>query len=89
MEKENKKQRQGQKKTYIKTIKDLVAYVKKRDPRFRQYQMKVKEEEEKKAQEKIEKDKKKKQEKEEMKVVKQQLEEERFREVEEYFKRQN
>ena len=42
MEKENKKQRQGEKKTYIKTIKDLVAYVKKRDPRFRQYQMKLK-----------------------------------------------
>ena len=42
MQKQNKKQRQGEKKMFIKTIKDLVAYVKKRDPRFRQYQMKVK-----------------------------------------------
>ena len=51
--------------------------------------MKVKEEEEKKAQEKIERQKRKKQEKEEMKVVKQKLEEERFREIEEYYKNQN
>lgn len=44
MQKINKKQRQGEKKTYIKTIKDLIAYVKKRDPRFRDYQMRMKEE---------------------------------------------
>lgn len=35
MEKENKKERQKEKKTYIKTIKDLVSFLKKRDPRYR------------------------------------------------------
>lgn len=37
MEKENKKERQKEKKNYIKTIKDLVAFLKKRDPRYRDY----------------------------------------------------
>ena len=50
MEKENKKQRQAEKKNYVKTIKDLLAYVRKRDPRFREYLMKVKEEEDRKLQ---------------------------------------
>lgn len=89
MEKENKKHRQTEKKTYLKTVKDLMAYVKKRDPRFRDYMVKVKEEEERKEQEKIEKEKEKKREKEEMKIVKQKLEEERFREIEEYHQKQN
>jgi DnaJ homolog subfamily A member 5 len=89
MEKENKKQRQGEKKTYVKTIKDLLAYVRKRDPRFITYLNRLKEEEEKKQQEKIEKEREKKREKEEMKHVKQKLEEERFREIEEYYKKQN
>jgi DnaJ family protein A protein 5 len=55
MEKENKKQRQGEKKTFLKTVKDLVAYVKKRDPRFREYVVKQKDEEEKKNLERLEK----------------------------------
>lgn len=44
MEKENKKQRQGEKKNYVKTIKDLLAYVRKRDPRFIAYVARLKEE---------------------------------------------
>lgn len=42
MEKENKKERLKEKKTYIKTIKDLVSFLKKRDPRYREYLMKQK-----------------------------------------------
>ena len=37
MEKENKKQRLTEKKNYIKTIRDLVGYIRKRDPRFMEY----------------------------------------------------
>lgn len=75
MEKENKKQRQTERKTYVKTIKDLLSYVRKRDPRFIAYLGRLREEEEKKQQEKLEREKEKKKEKEEMKHVKQRLEE--------------
>lgn len=34
MEQENEKERKKEKKTYINTIKDLVKFVKKRDPRL-------------------------------------------------------
>jgi DnaJ family protein A protein 5 len=37
MEKENKKTRQEERKAYVKTIKDLLSYVRKRDPRFIAY----------------------------------------------------
>lgn len=37
MEKENKKERQKEKKHYLKTIKDLVEYLRKRDPRYKAY----------------------------------------------------
>jgi DnaJ family protein A protein 5 len=89
MEKENKKVRQGERKTYVKTIKDLLAYVRKRDSRFINYLTRCREEEERKQQEKLEREKEKKREKEDMKVVKQRLEEERFREIEEYYRKQN
>jgi len=38
IDKENKKERQREKKNYIKTIKELVEYVKRRDPRYRELQ---------------------------------------------------
>ena len=66
MEKENKKQRQSEKKTYIKTIRDLVAYVRKRDPRFIEHMRVMKEEEAKKEQLKVEREKERKIEKEKM-----------------------
>ena len=44
MEKENKKERIKQKKNYIKTIKDLISFLKKRDPRYRDYLLQQKEE---------------------------------------------
>jgi DnaJ family protein A protein 5 len=37
MEKENKKERLKEKKHYLKTIKDLIDYLKKRDPRYKAY----------------------------------------------------
>ncbi len=37
MAEENKKERLKEKKNYIKTIKDLVNFVKKRDFRFQQF----------------------------------------------------
>lgn len=35
MEKENKKERTLEKTTYTKTVKNIVGFVKKRDPRWR------------------------------------------------------
>lgn len=89
MEKENKKQRQNEKKTYIKIVKDLTAYMKKRDPRYQDYVIHLKEEEERKEIERKEREKEKKKEKEEMKLVRQKLEEERFKEIDEYYNKQN
>ena len=55
MEKENKKERQKEKKHYLKTIKDLVEYLRKRDPRYKVYteelrMQELKKEEERKKQ---------------------------------------
>jgi hypothetical protein len=35
MEKENKKERNKEKKKYIKTVRDLAAFAKRRDPRHK------------------------------------------------------
>ena len=39
MEKENKVERKKEKKEYIETIKELVSFVKGRDPRYKTFQM--------------------------------------------------
>jgi len=38
MEKENKKERLNEKKTYVKTIRELVECCKRRDPRWKEVQ---------------------------------------------------
>ena len=43
MEKQNKKERQKERKFYIKTVKDLISYLKKRDPRYQNYLMQLNE----------------------------------------------
>ena len=53
MEKENKKQRLTEKKNYIKTIRDLVGYIRKRDPRFMEYLRVIRQAEQKKELQKI------------------------------------
>lgn len=81
MEKENKKQRQKEKKHYLKTIKDLVEYLKKRDPRYKahldeQRQQELKKEEQKKKQLEL-----LKVEKEQQKILRKQMEEERMKQI--------
>ena len=38
IEKENKKERLIEKKKYMKTIKELISFVRKRDPRWKEHQ---------------------------------------------------
>lgn len=73
MEKENKKERQKERKFYIKTIKDLISYLKKRDPRYQDYLMELSEKEKKKEEEKKIKMEEEKRFKEEQKEIKKQL----------------
>lgn len=37
IEKENRKARKTERQTYVQTVKQLVAYIKKRDPRYKAY----------------------------------------------------
>ena len=60
MEKENKKEIQKERKFYTKTIKDLISYLKKRDPRYQSFLLDEQEKEAKKEEQKkikIEEDK--------------------------------
>lgn len=66
IEKENKKERSKEKKNYVKIIKTLVDFVRKRDPRFKNYMEMLNKEQEKKIEEK-------KKFENEQKILKQQL----------------
>lgn len=86
MEKENKKERQKEKKHYLKTIKDLVEYLRKRDPRYKVYTEELRMQELKKEEERKKQMQIMKIEKEEQKIIKKQMEEQRMKQIEEYYR---
>lgn len=81
MDKENKKERQNEKRQYVKTLKELVEFCKRRDPRWKDYLESIRKEEEKKKEEiklKKEEDTKRKQ---DTKIRARKEEEERWAEL--------
>lgn len=82
IDQDNKKARGKERKSYLDTIKRLVEYVRKRDPRYALILQKLKEDEERKKQEKLEQEEEKKRAKKEAAQRAKLADLERFKELE-------